>query len=462
MCSLKISLARCCAYFEVSLPLVAMPFQKKKADKKYVKAVPVFKLFTKAKLRSYADSNGCLLLCGEQGTAPAKHFKIKEVREQLSSENSELVNRPAMGINLTAATISGGAEVLPFLSDPQVSFSKTGLDKMGKLVDKDLTKLAKVLNVKNKLCGDREKLNEQVAAFLELLGNTENAEERMKTYARVADVGSRLYGLAMALMETTSLATNPKAWAKKIPDLQKQSSAIKKFVKNPTLENLAAAVAKENAARSRDDKKAKKFGDSESSAADSDASDSSTSSDKKKKTGKKDKKKDGKKSKKSSSSASEESNDSSNSKKKRKVSKKKAGGRKDAEKKRGFGQESSSSAEESESKKKKGDTGDEAKSGKPKKPSGPVLKIRRQMQTDAQADTDPVDEVEFTDGETIENVVDKLLKALGIPVEVKENWNARVNIITDETGEKRATVQPVAWDAPAASDMEIMLVRKGG
>ena len=114
MCSLKISLARCCAYFEVSLPLVAMPFQKKKADKKYVKAVPVFKLFTKAKLRSYADSNGCLLLCGEQGTAPAKHFKIKEVREQLSSENSELVNRPAMGINLTAATISGGAEVLPF------------------------------------------------------------------------------------------------------------------------------------------------------------------------------------------------------------------------------------------------------------------------------------------------------------------------------------------------------------
>ena len=125
MCSLKISLARCCAYFEVSLPLVAMPFQKKEADKKYVKAVPVFKLFTKAKLRSYADSNGCLLLCGEQGTAPAKHFKIKEVREQLSSENSELVNRPAMGINLTAATISGGAEVLPFLSDPQVSNNVT-------------------------------------------------------------------------------------------------------------------------------------------------------------------------------------------------------------------------------------------------------------------------------------------------------------------------------------------------
>ena len=62
------------------------------------------------------------------------------------------------------------------------------------------------------------------------------------------------------------------------------------------------------------------------------------------------------------------------------------------------------------------------------------------MQTDAQADTDPVDEVEFTDGETIETVVDKLLNVLGIPVEVKENWNARVNIITDETGEKRASV----------------------
>ena len=32
-----------CANFEVSLPLLAMPFQKKKADKKYVNAVPVFK-----------------------------------------------------------------------------------------------------------------------------------------------------------------------------------------------------------------------------------------------------------------------------------------------------------------------------------------------------------------------------------------------------------------------------------
>ena len=50
--------------------------------------------------------------------------------------------------------------------------------------------------------------------------------------------------MAMALMEFTALASKLKEWAWKVPDLDKQAPVLRKWVKDPSVENLAKALAK--------------------------------------------------------------------------------------------------------------------------------------------------------------------------------------------------------------------------
>ena len=63
-------------------------------------------------------------------------------------------------------------------------------------------------------------------------GNKDNAPARMKTYAKIADFASRLYGGAIHEMELTTLFCSQKNWAKRIVDVKKQHHAIQKWVKN--------------------------------------------------------------------------------------------------------------------------------------------------------------------------------------------------------------------------------------
>ena len=75
----------------------------RKGGKEYVKAAMLWKLFLKSKLRSYADKNGCMMLCDQE--KPSKYFTAKKIRVDLTHDTSEAVRRPPMGINLAAATI---------------------------------------------------------------------------------------------------------------------------------------------------------------------------------------------------------------------------------------------------------------------------------------------------------------------------------------------------------------------
>ena len=69
-------------------------------------------------------------------------------------------------------------------------------------------------------------------------GNKDNAASRMKTYAKIVDFASRLYGGAIHEMELTTLFSSPKNWAKRIVDVKKQHHAIQKWVKNKEDEKL--------------------------------------------------------------------------------------------------------------------------------------------------------------------------------------------------------------------------------
>ena len=80
---------------------------KKKASDKYVGAVKLFKLFVKDALRSYAAEDGAFLLTEGQ-KSPARYFTAETVREKLTEENSELLKRPGMGVNLLACNVEAG------------------------------------------------------------------------------------------------------------------------------------------------------------------------------------------------------------------------------------------------------------------------------------------------------------------------------------------------------------------
>ena len=125
----------------------------------------LWKLFLKSKLRSYADKNGCMMLCDQE--KPSKYFTAKKIRVDLTHDTSEAVRRPPMGINLAAATIEGGMEILKlFGSDAEA----TSIPKLNELLGDEMHDLAKFLNVENKECTDKAKLEKKVERFLEHLG----------------------------------------------------------------------------------------------------------------------------------------------------------------------------------------------------------------------------------------------------------------------------------------------------
>ena len=106
---------------------------------------------------------------------------------------------------------------------------------------------------------------EALKLVLKFLGKERHVDEHMRRFARVADLGSRLYAMAMALMEFTALTSKLKEWATKVPDLDKQAPALRKWVKDPSVENLAKALAKGLAAIAAKGTESKKrrFGEEE-------------------------------------------------------------------------------------------------------------------------------------------------------------------------------------------------------
>jgi hypothetical protein len=230
---------------------------------KWIKSVALYKLFLKSKLRSYADETGSMLLCEQK--APQKVLTVKNVREDLSAETSELIKRPAMGVNLAAATMASGLEVLALFppekdiaKESREGYAKTQVLKMQQMLPQDCEGIVTVLNVASEKCKDRAEYSKFLKKFFDFFGRKADADKRMQTYAKTADLASRLYGLAMSCIEVTAIATSPKDWAKRLEELDKQEPGVRKFAANPSLEHLIRSIAKENADRVMQKSKKKK------------------------------------------------------------------------------------------------------------------------------------------------------------------------------------------------------------
>eukprot|EP00973_Karenia_brevis_P072035 10007685-Karenia_brevis.AAC.1 len=159
---------------------------------------------------------------------------------------------------MSASCIQSGLEALDVLSPAIAEYAlehedvmkRTGLLQYMQRSPDTLEADVAEVNIYTGQGEDEESHKESVIRLLTHYGEKDTAADRMIEYATLADFGYRLYLMACASMDLTAEASDMTAWAEKIPP-ENQPKDVLKFIKNPTVKNLAKAVAKENAPRAR-------------------------------------------------------------------------------------------------------------------------------------------------------------------------------------------------------------------
>ena len=215
--------------------------QEKKPSwvQKKLKLAPVkeWSYLNKSLLRNFPDESGCMLKL--RGSSVKKVLSHWRLRANLSAETSELVNRPPMGVNLSAASLQAGLEVL-----------KEGTDaNMGHAVLKTQLGTEEFGNALRRCQKDSGSGEEEIAKAMQLLMDTlapkdsKKQDELGKALTQLADASSRLYGLAMAGLELRAALSRQKEWAELVPEGALQAPAIQSWMKDPSAKKLSAGVA---------------------------------------------------------------------------------------------------------------------------------------------------------------------------------------------------------------------------
>lgn len=212
--------------------------ERAKAGKR-ITAAKEWNLPTKAMVRAFPDESGCMLKTG--GKSVKKALAPGQLRDRLDSDSSELIRRPGMGLNLAAASISAGLEVLNLGEDmgPQLGLTQlmeflaqhTDLEELLKKAQKDYK-------------GDPANLAQDIAKLFSLLaGPEDNSDDLGKALVKLADGSSRLFAFAMAASEIRALINKQKAWSKLVPEVEKQAPGIRRWVAEPSDESLCEGLA---------------------------------------------------------------------------------------------------------------------------------------------------------------------------------------------------------------------------
>ena len=206
---------------------------------KRITAVKEWNLPTKAMVRAFPDESGCMLKTG--GRSVKKALAPGQFRDRLDSDSSELVRRPGMGLNLAAASMSAGLEVLDLGDDMTAQLGlKSLLDFVAK--HDDLGELLKKAQKDYK--GDGSDLAQSIAKlFSHLAGPEDESDDLGKALVKLADGSSRLFAFAIAASEIRALINKQKAWSKMVPELDKQAPGVRRWVAEPSDESLCEGLA---------------------------------------------------------------------------------------------------------------------------------------------------------------------------------------------------------------------------
>lgn len=241
---------------------------KAKKDSKYIEE-DGDTFFSKWILRARPDVHGRFLMT--KGEFPGHYFTEDVLRELLSQNNSEMVRRVGMGVNLAASTIQSGLEawerftvlMVPAADPGQQAEAVKAAKKMRAHSFQEwlathgssLLHVVKYLNLSNNIDRDEFQTRMMTRKLLKLLGDRDSLEARLNSYAELADIGSRVYSTAAVLMEASALAAKQTDWAKKVPDAEKQPASVRRWLKSPEDESLLPTAVASFFSDSKDVKK---------------------------------------------------------------------------------------------------------------------------------------------------------------------------------------------------------------
>ena len=168
------------------------------------------------------------------------NLKQKEVAAWLTPNHSELVARPAMGLNLSFATIEVGFEALAAAAAGEEA---TGIAKCAAMFKAaDLLPLVQLAQVE--ASADATAQAEAIMKLLEFAGDDAAAGKRLKALNLLADTSSRLWAFSVRWAELIAAAADAKTWAKNVPQPKLQHSSLSAWLQKPkSLRRLADSTA---------------------------------------------------------------------------------------------------------------------------------------------------------------------------------------------------------------------------
>ena len=180
--------------------------------------------FSKASLRPYCSDTGSALF-GDNDKAAVS---VSNLKQQLTSANSNLVRHPATGVSCAASSLISGADTLQEIGeDPTV----LGLDMLHSKWQTDAGKAClealRVLDYSKPKEVPRDELLNSIEAVETFL--RENKKDLAEAFGRIAIGASRLYVSSMQGLELLTLMTSPSTWAEKIPDAESESKSLRRW-----------------------------------------------------------------------------------------------------------------------------------------------------------------------------------------------------------------------------------------
>ena len=204
--------------------------------KEYVTRLAGRYAFPKAILRAYADENGNAIYTGPTGTIK-NTFDKDQLRQGLTSMNSEMVRRPAVGLS----TISSSMRMLKTCLESVPSDASSEGSTMEKL-----TKLADMLNdakghnfmeacelLTKERTGNvqADKLAQAVNTWLRWF--RENKSYLTGTLPDIVIFASALYLGSMQALEAVTMANALTNWANKVPATSANQASLAEWQRTP-------------------------------------------------------------------------------------------------------------------------------------------------------------------------------------------------------------------------------------
>ena len=210
----------------------------KKQDKsaKQSDVVPKYMHFAKHSLASYPDEDGCCLYLGDHDSEQAL-LAFDAVLASRNSKNCEMLARPGMGLSLSAASIDTCLKAL------QEKPADWGLKRLRLAVEaakgEEVRQAVSALNVGKSGKAKRADVTAAVKSYVDFMsaGDSEERQNLQESLVQVISFTSKVYVGAMSMLEHMALFRRRKAWAKKMRNADKQPSAIRSWIKDPTSED---------------------------------------------------------------------------------------------------------------------------------------------------------------------------------------------------------------------------------